>query len=51
MNYILLFLAILVYSLALGYGMFQIGYNSGFARGYYYVTLVARARKNETTDV
>lgn len=40
-----IFTALLIYSLILGYGLFQIGYNSGFARGYYYVTLVQKAQK------
>ena len=40
-----IFAGLLIYSLMLGYGLYQLGYNSGFARGYYYVTLVQKAQK------
>lgn len=50
MSLILVFVIIAVYSSVLGYGMFQLGYNSGFQRAYYYALLVQKAKKKTDED-
>lgn len=53
MSLALMLVIAMVYSAVLGYGMFQLGYSTGFQRAYYYALLVQKAKKkpNEDTTV
>lgn len=47
----LILLCVSIYTLLVGYGMFHYGHSRGFKKGYHYVTLIKKAKKNESTDV
>jgi hypothetical protein len=50
MTLLLIFGAIAVYSLVIGYGMYEMGYSSGFAKAYYYAMLLNKAKKKKDED-
>lgn len=50
MSYLLIITIFTVYSIGLSYGMFKLGYNTGFQKAYYYALLMQKAKKKLDED-
>ena len=47
MTLLLIFGVVVVYSVVIGYGMYEMGYSSGFSKAYYYAMLMNKAKKKK----